>query len=109
MAIYLIDGQEKSGKTYLANTLRNMQIHCRKGAILLDENATGHISALLEKILVGITMPESNEKWKEWPWKPDSMIILVGNSAKFLDVCEELLPGFTEFFGPVYTIQIGKV
>lgn len=110
MPIVIIEGPAKSGKSTIAAALRNAQISTGKGALLVDENSDGETAPLLEKIIVGVNLPEEpGENWaKTIPFKPDSMVILVGNSKSKLEVFEGVLPGFAEVFGPVWTIKTGE-
>jgi hypothetical protein len=109
MSIVIISGPAKSGKTAIANALRNNQIAHRNGALMVDETQTGEPAVLLEKMLNGINVPQPAPK--DWatklPWKKDSMVILVGKKADMLSAFEEMLPGFKSTFGPVYTITTG--
>ena len=50
MAIVIIDGAEKSGKTFLANALRNNHIGGKKGVLLLDEAKSGGLMAMVGKV-----------------------------------------------------------
>lgn len=105
--IILITGASKSGKSTVANALRNNAINYKRGALLVDENCDGETVPLLEKIAgeplkQGVDASEQN-------WKPESSIIIVGDGAAArLASFEELVPGFAEFHGPVYTIKCGK-
>lgn len=109
MSIVIINGGAKSGKTLIANALRNSHIIKGKGVLLIDEANDGEVKPLLEKILVGIQLPaDIPEDWAEvLPWKPDAMIIVVAAKQNMLAVFEEMLPGFRKAFGPVYTIDTG--
>jgi hypothetical protein len=109
MSIVIIKGQAKSGKTLIANALRNNQISSKKGALLIDETNDGEAKPLLEKILIGVPLPaEIPADWAtKLPWKPDAMIIVVAEKQKMLDQFEAVLPGFKEKFGPVYTVKTG--
>lgn len=102
MSIVIIKGPSKTGKSLIANALRNNQISNKKGALLIDEDQNGDMDILLEKIIVGENFNAA--KWKELPWKNEPMIILVGGKHEYLSKLESLMPGFTEFFGPVYGI-----
>lgn len=106
MSICIIKGTEKSGKTLIANALRNNQISNKQGALLIDEDQNGDTDILIEKIIIGEKF-DSN-RWKELPWKPNSMVILVGEKESMLAEFEEMMPGFAEFFGPVYTVTTDK-
>lgn len=107
MSIVIIKGPSKTGKSLIANALRNNQISNRKGALLVDEDQNGDMNILLEKIIVGANF--NVEKWKELPWKNEPMIILVGAKHEYLPTLETLMPGFTEFFGPVFTIDTDQI
>jgi hypothetical protein len=109
MAIILVSGEDKSGKSIIANALRSHQINNQMGALLIDEGNDGEVDILLEKILVGVNLPsEIPDGWeKKLPWKKNPAIILVGEKLGMLAVFEERLPGFTKNFGPVYTVKTG--
>lgn len=84
-----------------ADELRNTQISAGKGALIVDEKQKGEPRYLLEKIVYGAALSQP-VKADAVPWKPDSMIILVGKDApKVLDDFEALSPGFKKRFGPV--------
>ena len=106
MSINIITGPSKSGKTLIANALRNNQISNKKGALLIDENNDGEPKILLEKLLVGAPFPEvvPNNWGADLPWKNDPMIILIGDQEEMLAIFEKMLPGFVDHFGPVYKI-----
>jgi len=110
MSIAIITGPAESGKTLIANALRNNQLSFKKGALLVDETTDGEIRHLIEKILVGVPLPQIIPA--DWatalPWKDDPMIILVGDQAgDTLAAFEGVLPGFSKKFGPIYTVQTG--
>jgi hypothetical protein len=109
--IVIIQGPPKSGKTQLANSLRNAQISMKKGALLIDEDTQGEIKPLVEKILIGVELPPKENipaDLKELPWKPESMVILVGERAdSALQALEDAVPGFTAFHGPVNRMNAG--
>lgn len=129
MGIFVIKGPAKSGKTFLANALRNTQNIQKKGPVLLlDETTDGHPLRLLEKMLAspmpldGITIPSPDGKkekakgivnledtpddamWdlEELAFKPgDPLIIVVGEKGQaILDKIEDWVPGFQEKMGP---------
>lgn len=104
MAIIIIQGPAKSGKTMIAVALRNAQVAQAKGALLVDEDQDGDTAALIEKVLVGDPLPSEPTDAKVLPWKPETDIILVGDKAKMLDAFEALVPGFTAFHGPTFTV-----
>ena len=106
MSIMIISGPPKSGKTLIANALRNNQIARGKGALIVDETTDGADDALLEKIIVGVPLAVGVEA-AEQPWKEDAMIILIGNKRQKLEDFEKLAPGFRKLHGPVYTITTG--
>jgi hypothetical protein len=83
-----------------ANALRNANIAQKKGALLVREDCDGGNKELLEKILVAVEF-DAQTPVASQPWKPDSIVILVGAAASKLDDFEAMCPGFTEFFGPV--------
>jgi hypothetical protein len=103
MAIVLISGSPRTGKSLIANALRNNAISFGNGALLIDENVEAEPKALLEKIIKGV--PLSTTKIEDLPWKHDPQIILVGNASHYLALFEELVPGFRVKFGPVYGVR----
>lgn len=105
MSICVIKGPAQSGKSLIARALRNNQISNKKGALLIDEDQNGELNIQLEKIIAGDNF--NTKTWKSLPWKPDAMIITVGDKDKVLDEFEAMMPGFKEFFGPVYTVNTG--
>jgi NAD kinase len=113
MSIVIIKGQPKSGKSLIAAALRNNQISYKKGALLVDDFQKGEVKHQLEKILDNaLPLPDgvgqaAGFDVKKLPWKPDSMVILVGGDG-FLAEAEKLLPGFIALFQPTYTIETGK-
>lgn len=112
MAITIIKGPAKSGKTELANALRNSHIGKSdpekgviKGALLIDDTCDGDLKPLIEKLLRGDELPdEPPANLKKLNWKDDPLIILVGEKQGMLKQLEEALPGFAAFFGPVRTL-----
>lgn len=109
MSIVVIKGPAKTGKSLVANALRNNHINQKKGVLLIDETQEGDVKAQIEKLLVGIVLPESvPSNLKDLPWKPDPMIIVVNSKISILEAFEKLVPGFKVFFGPVYTIDTGR-
>jgi hypothetical protein len=110
MPITVINGPAKSGKSRLANALRNSQITNGKGALLVDDTNDGEIKPLLEKLLVGIELPRKPPAdLSTLPWKDDPLVIVVGAKAGILDDFEAALPGFKKFFGPVTTLTTALV
>lgn len=109
MPIILITGPSGTGKSTVANALRNNQIAFKRGALLVDETTDGHPVPLLEKILAGVPLQPGVDA-AEQKWKPECAVILVGDmAAKALPVFEQLAPGFTALHGPVFTVTCGKV
>ena len=106
--IIFINGPAKSGKSSIATALRNNQISNKHGALLIDEQCDGELDPLIEKIIVGVNVPQTAPAdLSSIPWKPNSMVILVGPMESMLDKIEARLPGFTEFHGPVYRVDTG--
>ena len=125
MAITVISGPAKSGKTTLAKTLRDNMISNRRGCLLLDETTEGDPKHLIEKIIVGEQFPDNvaniskvepgfNDKGERditkdvilrgldaLPWKKDPLVIVVGDKGKaLLAEIEKVCPGFVNKFGP---------
>lgn len=119
MAILLISGPAKSGKSYLANALRNGASAQKRGVLMLDESTTGDPKHLLEKLISELTFEDcmrlaavkgiGKEKLIEViPWKPDPVVIAVGDREKLLDDFERAIPGFRAKMGPVFTCTTGR-
>jgi len=101
--IILIKGPAKSGKSTIANAIRNSQIGQSKGCLLLDETTTGELNHLLEKIIIGVPFTEG---MKDIPWKKEAMVVAVNDKAELLDEFEKMVPGFREQLGPIVTLNI---
>lgn len=99
--IYTIENTENG--LLQANAMRNANIAQKKGALLVREDCDGGNKELLEKILVAVEF-DPQVAVEAQPWKPDSVIILVGTAASKLNEFETMCPGFTEFFGPVIAL-----
>lgn len=105
MPITIIKGPAQSGKSQLANALRNSQITNGKGALLIDDDNDGDIKPLIEKLLLGVELPNPPPaNLKKLPWKDDPLVIIVGAKESILKKLESALPGFIEFFGPIRTL-----
>lgn len=101
--IYLVPNAQ-SGLTF-ANTLRDGQIGKKCGALLVREDCDGGNKELLEKILVAVTF-DVKVPVAQQPWKPNSIVILVGKAKSRLAEFEKLCPGFEKHFGPVTSITV---
>lgn len=109
MAIVLISGPEKSGKSTIANALRNDAIRKGKGCLLYDDHSTGELPAHFEKIVAGGKNFDSKKPFSEQQWKSDPQIVLVGDVGNaFYMHCTAQFTGFKEFFGPVYRVMTGS-
>lgn len=120
--ITIIEGPAKSGKTALANSMRDRHIsvggpltaNAKKGwkpngSLLLDEPQDGEPRYLIEKLLHGDTLPSDGSPVKadELNWKHDPQVIIVGKKQeKLLETFEELVPGFTKRVGPVKRLKV---
>jgi hypothetical protein len=105
--ITIIKGPPNSGKSLLANALRNTAIGGGRGVLLIDDHAEGEAERHLERIIAGDPfMPGT--PIEDIRWKSDPQIILVNSGAGRLAEFEALVPGFTAKFGPVSTINIGQ-
>jgi hypothetical protein len=110
MAITIIKGPAKSGKSELANALRNSAITNQRGALLVDDDNDGETKPLIEKLLLGTELPEDPPKdLSKLEWKPDPIVVFVGKGESRLKEFEKALPGFTEFFGPIRTLTTDVV
>lgn len=109
MSIVLIKGASQTGKSLIANALRNHQISNQSGALLIDESNDGNLRILVEKLIIAEPLPDVvPSNWADTiPFKKNPMIILVGNKDSFLQDAESLLPGFIDKFGPIYTVDTG--
>lgn len=117
--ITIIEGPQGSGKTTLANSLRNQHIGKGldekskrfHGALLIDEDQDGEPRHLLEKLIEGMALPanETPILAKAVPWKADPQVIIVGSKQeKLLDKFEKLVPGFKEKVGPVKRLKLSN-
>lgn len=118
--IYVIEGPKKSGKSAMANGLRDRHIGKSEpfnadkpsvpyGALLLDEGQDGEPRHLIEKLLNGQALPADSKpvEAKKLMWKQEPMVIVVGKTNnKFLKEFEKLVPGFAEKVGPVKRLRI---
>jgi hypothetical protein len=115
--ITIIEGPAKSGKSALANSLRNRHIGrgldekagVFHGALLIDEDQDGEPRHLLEKLIHGMALPGDGTpvNAKEIPWKADPQVVIVGKKQeKLLDEFEKLIPGFKAKVGPVKRLKL---
>jgi hypothetical protein len=120
MAIIHITGPKKSGKSLLANSIRNTHIGQSavaegriNGALLVDDTQTGEPRYLLEKLMLGESLGKPGvgepvpKPAESIAWKSDATTIFVGDKIEMLADFEALAPGFTAKFGPVRTISLG--
>lgn len=105
MTILLIKGPPKSGKSLLANSLRNTAISQGRGAMLIDDHADGEAHIHLEKIIKGDRFIPGTPA-SEVNWKDGVTVILVNKGEDRLAEFEAICPGFTEMFGPVSTMEL---
>lgn len=120
MAIINITGPAKSGKTLMANSMRNTHIGQSdpengryNGFLLVDEDQEGEPRYLLEKLIlgdslgvqagVGDAVPQSADSIR---WKNDPTVVFIGDKISVLADLEALAPGFTAMFGPVRTLAL---
>lgn len=106
MAIVIINGPTQSGKSYIANSLRNNAVNSGKGCLLLDEDQEGELKSLIEKIIDGDRL-EFGQKVDKIKWKKDPQIIVVGKGMEVLKQIESVLPGFMGQFEPIYNVKTG--
>jgi hypothetical protein len=108
MSIFIIQGPAMSGKSTIANALRNDAIAKGRGALLVDEKTDGEVIPLMEKIIDGVNLrpcaPADQQAWKK-----DPCVVLVGNRLGMLDKFEEMAPGFRERLGPIYVVRTGGI
>ena len=115
MPIIHLTGPANSGKSLLANSMRNTHIGTSKpeegvykGFLLVDEDQDGEPRYLLEKLMLGGSLGERAGQGDPVPqaadtiaWKDDITAIFVNDKIAVLDDIEELAPGFIKKFGPV--------
>jgi hypothetical protein len=118
--ITIIEGPKKSGKTTLANSLRNRHIGQTEpfagqedwkphGSLLLDEDTEGEPRHLIEKLLHGGALPADGAPVKaaSLNWKAEPSVVIVGKKQeKLLDEFEKLVPGFKVKVGPVKRLKL---
>lgn len=120
--ITIIEGPKKSGKTAMANAMRNAHIGKSEpfsekvakdwrphGALLIDEDEKGEPRHLLEKLIHGMALPSDGSPVdaKHIPWKTDPQVVIVGKgNEKLLDEFEKLVPGFKAKVGPVKRLKL---
>lgn len=107
MSFIRINGPAKSGKTVIANALRNYYITQRRGVLLIDENNPAETKDLVAKL---VTKEVSDwTKIDLLPWKLDPVIIVIGAQTDRLVEIENIVPGFAKKFGgAVFEIETGK-
>jgi len=107
MPILHITGPAKSGKSLMANNLRNNHINQGNGALLVDDSQTGEPRYLLEKLMLGESLGEPGmgppvpRPASKITWKADPLVIVVGDKIAIMDEFEKLAPGFKKMLGPV--------
>lgn len=106
MTILIIEGPAKSGKSLLANSMRNTAISGGRGALLIDDHSDGDAIHHLEKIIQGDKFVPGTAA-SDVRWKKDSQVILVNSGADRLAEFETICPGFTTVFGPVSKMKLG--
>jgi hypothetical protein len=105
--ITVIEGPPKSGKSVLANSLRNSAISSGRGAMLIDDHADGEARHHLEKIIAGdVFVPGTPAV--DVRWKNDPHVILVNSGEQRLEEFESICPGFTKKLGPVSRVRTGS-
>lgn len=102
--IFHIEGPAKSGKSTVADAIRNSQIAQGRGALLADEQTDGEPIPLLEKLIAGDAL-EPGTAASKIKWKKQGAVILVGAKVVMLDEFEALAPGFAKQFGPVVSLK----
>lgn len=103
--IYVISGPSKSGKTFVANSLRNNALQQKTSALMIDDDDKGELEPLVEKILSGRL--DKSKKVNEMSWKAYPVVIVVGSAGEaVLGKIEEMLPGFTKKHGPVVKLKL---
>ncbi len=106
--IFIISGKAKTGKTEMANALRDRAISNKRGGLIVDEQTEGEDQHLLEKIIAGDALVPGT-KADDVNWKPDSSIIVVGkHGLAKLAAFEEMVPGLKKKLGPVILVDLTK-
>ena len=105
--IFHIEGPAGSGKSSIANAIRNGRIATdpTNGALIVDEKCEGEPVHLLEKLIKGDPLTPGTAAGKV-KWKNDPTIIFVGKQIAMLDEFEELAPGVTAKLGPIRKVTI---
>ena len=122
--ITIIEGPAKSGKSAMANSLRNNHIGNGgpftpdkgtdwrpNGVLLIDEDQEGEPRHLIEKLLHGEALPADGTPVpaSKLDWKADPQVIIVGKKQeKLLDEFEKLVPGFAKKVGPVKRLKLAS-
>ena len=104
--IFHIEGPAKSGKSTIANAIRNDLINHKRGALLLDEQTEGEPIHLLEKLIDSADPFEAGTAASKTKWKKDGVVIAVGKQIALIDELEKLAPGFKKQFGPVSKVTL---
>jgi hypothetical protein len=106
MSILIIKGPAKSGKSLLANSMRNTAISSGCGALMIDDHADGEAVHHLEKIIQGDRFVPGTAA-ADVKWKKDPKVILVNSGEDRLKEFETICPGFTTVHGPVSKMNVG--
>lgn len=120
--ITIIEGPAKSGKSAMANGLRDNHISKGgpftgdrpadwrpNGALLIDDGQAGEPRHLIEKLLHGDALPADGTPVPadQLNWKNDPQVIIVGKKQeKLLAQFEKLVPGFAKKVGPVKRLTL---
>ena len=122
--ITIIEGPRGSGKTTIANSLRNRHIGKTEplgknspkgwkphGSLLIDEEQGGEPRHLIEKLLHGDALPADGTPVdaRSLNWKAEPSVVIVGKKQeKLLDEFEKLVPGFKAKVGPVKRLKLAS-
>lgn len=122
--ITIIEGPKKSGKTAMANAMRNAHIGKTEpmpvgapanwrphGSLLIDDDTEGEPRHLLEKIIFGMALPADGTPIpaSKVLWKVDPQVVVVGKKQeKLLDEFEKMVPGFKDKVGPVKRLKLAN-
>lgn len=123
--ITIIEGPKGSGKTTMANAMRNAHIGKTEpfgpdspknwrphGLLMIDDDQEGEPRHLIEKLLHGVSLPADgtpvDAKKLDWKAEPSVVIVGAGRATKFLEDFEKLVPGFKTKVGPIKRMRLAN-
>ena len=105
MAITIVKSDGGTAAFDLGQALRAAAINAGNGALFINDQSDGEVAHLLEKIIIAMPFVPGTPI-DEIPWKPNPHIIVVQSKVGRLKDIEDAVPGFSEKFGPVATVQL---